>query len=59
MNSIRRRSIIAASIGAIVIVLAAASPAAAATLDQKLGVMLSWTQPAATSYGAWNNARLD
>ena len=41
------------------LVLAVASPAAAATLDQKLSVMLGWSQPTATSFSSWNAARLN
>src|SRR6185503_21085442 len=34
-----------------------AAPAAAATADQKLAVMSSWSQPNASSSNAWNAAR--
>ena len=41
---------------AILLTLGIASPAHAATAAQKLAVLTSWTQPNATSSGAWNTA---
>ncbi|MGN9810729.1 phospholipase [Micromonospora sp. BQ11] len=40
-------------------VLGVASPAAAVTTAEKVAVLSSWTQTSATSYNAWNSARLD
>jgi hypothetical protein len=48
-----------ASVAGIVLSLAAAAPAAAVTLEEKVGVMSTWSQPNSTSYNAWNGGRLD
>ncbi|MEV1143289.1 phospholipase [Micromonospora sp. NPDC049799] len=40
-------------------VLGVASPAAAVTTTEKVAVLSSWTQTSATSYNAWNSARLN
>jgi hypothetical protein len=55
----RPSSLLLACVAGLTITLVAATPAAAVTLEQKLSVMLAWTQPNATSYNAWNNARLN
>ncbi|MBF9128644.1 phospholipase [Plantactinospora sp. S1510] len=49
--------ILAASAFAVLAILGPASPAAAATPEQKLSVLSSWTQTSAGSYHAWNSAR--
>ncbi|MDG6102412.1 phospholipase [Dactylosporangium aurantiacum] len=38
-------------------IISTASPATAATVEEKLAVMSSWSQPTAASYDAWNSAR--
>lgn len=55
----RRLAVLAAPIATILLVLGLASPAAAATLNQKLAVLSAWTQPTAASYNAWNAARVN
>jgi hypothetical protein len=44
---------------ALLIALGTADPAAAVTREQKLSVLSSWTQTSATSYNAWNSARVN
>jgi hypothetical protein len=44
---------------AVLMMLGIASPAAAVTTAEKLAVLSSFTQTSATSYNAWNAARLD
>ncbi|MFI6271249.1 phospholipase [Micromonospora zamorensis] len=44
---------------ALLATLAIASPAAAVTPAQKLSVLSSWTQTSASSYNAWNSARVN
>ncbi|HEX5995969.1 MAG TPA: phospholipase [Jiangellales bacterium] len=44
---------------ALLTVLGLAGPAAAVTVEQKLAVLSSFTQTSATSYNAWNSARLN
>jgi len=46
-----------APIGGILLALALAAPAIAATNDQKLSVMSTWSQPSVASYNGWNAAR--
>ncbi|MEU4566598.1 phospholipase [Micromonospora sp. NPDC023956] len=55
----RLTTLLAASAFALLALLGVASPAAAVTRDQKLSVMYSWTQTSASSYNAWNSARLN
>jgi hypothetical protein len=55
----RRLPLLAIPIVATLLTFALASPAAAATFDQKVAVLSSWTQPNSASQSAWNNARLD
>src|SRR5215510_11604619 len=50
--------LVAALVG-LILALGLASPAAAATFDEKVAVLTSWTQPNSTSYNAWNSARLN
>src|SRR5437764_8500242 len=54
-----RRALVALalSIAAALAGVAWAAPANAATLDQKLTLLSSFTQPTSGSYGAWNSAR--
>ncbi|SCL13852.1 phospholipase A2 [Micromonospora rhizosphaerae] len=53
-------TLLASGTFALLIVLGVASPAAAAvSREQKLSVLYSWTQTSATSYNAWNAARLN
>lgn len=58
----RRRlfTLLASGAVALLTALGVASPAAAAvSREQKLSVLSSWTQTSATSYNAWNAARLN
>src|SRR5262245_31538097 len=57
MRTRRVFSVLLASVASVMISLAVATPAAAVTLEQKLSVMNSWSQPNATSYNSWNSAR--
>jgi hypothetical protein len=50
---------LAAGTAAVLVALGVASPAAAVTREQKLSVLSSWTQTSASSYDAWNSARLN
>jgi hypothetical protein len=54
-----RRTVLtlALTVAAIVVGLGWASPASAATLDQKVALLSSFTQPNSGSYNAWNWAR--
>jgi hypothetical protein len=56
---LRGLSILAIPIAVLLLTLGLASPAAAATFDQKVAVISSWTQPSSASQGAWNAARLN
>jgi len=51
------RRILIAPLAGVIVALLLASPAAAVTLEQKLSVMSSWSQPNSGSYNAWNSAR--
>ncbi|HEU5111164.1 MAG TPA: phospholipase [Micromonosporaceae bacterium] len=44
---------------ALLTALSLAAPAAAVTTEQKLAVLSSWTQTSASSYNAWNSARVN
>ncbi|MEV0001095.1 phospholipase [Micromonospora sp. NPDC050980] len=56
----RLATTLAAGIIALLTVLGLASPAAAAvSTAQKLSVLSTWTQTSASSYNAWNSARLN
>ncbi|MEV4200295.1 phospholipase [Micromonospora globbae] len=56
----RLATLLASGALALLVALGAASPATAAvTPTQKLSVLSGWTQTSATSYAAWNSARLD
>jgi len=55
----RLTTLLASGALALLVLLGVASPAAAVTPTQKLSVMSSWTQTSATSYNAWNAARLN
>lgn len=48
-----------ATTAALATALGAAGPATAVTNEQKLAVLSNWTQTSASSYSAWNTARLD
>ena len=48
---------LALSLAGVLAGLAVATPASAATLDQKLALVTSFTQATGTSYAAWNAAR--
>jgi hypothetical protein len=52
-----RRAAVLAFVLALAGIVSTASPAAAASIDEKLAVMSSWSQATATSYNAWNDAR--
>lgn len=53
----RLARILVAPLAGLVLAIAVAAPAAAATADQKLAVMSSWSQPNTSSSNAWNAAR--
>ncbi|MCX4469862.1 phospholipase [Micromonospora sp. NBC_01655] len=56
----RLATLLAAGTFALLTALGAANPAAAAvSTSQKLSVLSSWTQTSASSYNAWNSARLN
>ncbi|MFG3422068.1 phospholipase [Micromonospora sp. NPDC047730] len=55
----RLTTLLASGALALLVLLGVASPAAAVTPTQKLSVLSSWTQTSATSYNAWNSARLN
>ncbi|MFI5832185.1 phospholipase [Micromonospora sp. NPDC051300] len=56
----RLATTLAAGMIALLTMLGLASPAAAAvSTQQKLSVLSSWTQTSASSYNAWNSARLN
>ena len=55
----RLATLLASGALALLATLGVASPAAAVTTDEKLAVLSSWTQTSATSYNAWNSARLN
>jgi hypothetical protein len=56
---LRRLSLLAIPIVATVLTFGLASPALAVTVDQKVAVLSSWTQPNGASQSAWNSARLN
>jgi Prokaryotic phospholipase A2 len=53
----RLATLLLAPAAGIVLAIAVAAPASAVTIDQKLAVMSSWSQPTTASYNAWNAAR--
>ncbi|MER5335135.1 phospholipase [Micromonospora sp. NPDC002717] len=55
----RLTALLASGALALLVLLGVATPAAAVTPTQKLSVLSSWTQTSATSYNAWNSARLN
>ncbi|MEU5947056.1 phospholipase [Micromonospora sp. NPDC047465] len=55
----RLTTLLASGALALLVLLGVATPAAAVTPTQKLSVLSSWTQTSATSYNAWNSARLN
>ncbi|GGR82909.1 hypothetical protein GCM10010169_28880 [Micromonospora fulviviridis] len=56
----RLATLLAAGTIALLTAIGVATPAAAAvSTEQKLAVLSSWTQTSATSYNAWNSARLN
>ncbi|MEU4780840.1 phospholipase [Micromonospora sp. NPDC023633] len=55
----RLTTLLASAALAALAVFGVSSPAAAVTPTQKLSVLSSWTQTSATSYNAWNSARLN
>jgi Prokaryotic phospholipase A2 len=56
MNRFVRRTLVV--LVAFLALLLPGTAAFATTTTQKLAVLASWTQPTATSYNAWNDARL-
>jgi hypothetical protein len=52
-----RLAVLATPIAALLLAFGLASPAQAATIEQKLAVLSSWSQPNVASYDAWNSAR--
>ena len=48
-----------ALVTALLVIVGVASPASAASFDQKVALLTSWTQANSTSYNAWNSARLN
>jgi hypothetical protein len=57
MTPRRLTTILLAPVAGLVLAISVASPAAAVTLEQKVAVLNSWTQPNTTSYNGWNGAR--
>ena len=57
MNRRRLTTLLLAPLAGVILVIAAATPAAAVTIEQKLSVMSSWSQPNSGSYSLWNAAR--
>jgi hypothetical protein len=57
MNPRRLATILLVPFMSVLLALVAADPAWAVTLQQKIAVLTSWTQPTSTSYNAWNAAR--
>lgn len=57
LRPVRRTVLVLISV--LALVLGVAGPAAAATRAEKLTVLSSWTQTSASSYAAWNDARLN
>ena len=55
----RLATLLAAGAFALLAMLGVSSPAFAVTPEQKLSVLAGWTQTSASSYTAWNNARLN
>ncbi|MGS2613296.1 phospholipase [Micromonospora sp. LZ34] len=55
----RLATLLASGALGLLVALGIATPAAAVTPQQKLSVLSSWTQTSATSYNAWNAARLN
>jgi len=55
----RLLTLLSAAVLAVLMLLGIASPAAAVTNAEKLAVLSSFTQTSATSYNAWNAARLN
>ena len=55
----RLATLLASGALALLATLTIASPAAAVTPAQKLSVLSSWTQTSASSYNAWNSARVN
>ena len=56
----RRLTTAAVTTAAVLITLLGfAGPAAAVTAEEKLSVLSNWTQTSATSYNAWNSARVN
>lgn len=53
----RLLTLTAATVVILLTAIGLAGPASAATTEQKLTVLSSWTQTAASSYNAWNSAR--
>src|SRR5881275_2209221 len=48
-----------ALVAALLAILGVATPASAASFDQKVALLTSWTQASSPSYNAWNSARLN
>ena len=59
MTPRRLTTILLAPIAGTLLALAVAAPAEAVTIEQKLSVMYSWSQPNAGSYNGWNSGRLN
>ncbi|MEV0721527.1 phospholipase [Micromonospora purpureochromogenes] len=55
----RLATLFAAGAFALLAMLGVSSPALAVTPQQKLSVLSSWTQTSASSFNAWNSARLN
>jgi opacity protein-like surface antigen len=55
----RLRTVVLATVAGLALALVSAAPAAAVTVEQKLSVLSSWSQPNSTSYNGWNSARLN
>jgi Prokaryotic phospholipase A2 len=59
MTPRRLTTILLAPLAGTLLALAVAAPASAVTIEQRLAVMSSWTQPSSGSYNGWNSARLN
>jgi Prokaryotic phospholipase A2 len=55
----RLTTVLLAPLAGLALALVVAVPAAAVTIEQRLSVMSSWSQPSSSSYSAWNSARQD
>jgi Prokaryotic phospholipase A2 len=57
MNRRRLTTILLAPLAGVILALVGAVPAAAVTVEQRISVMTSWSQPNSGSFNFWNSAR--